>query len=132
MISAMFRVSALLGLVGMGLGIAMGIRQDFALAPAHAHLNLLGFVALFLSALYYRAVPEAGASSLAKVQGLMAMAGAILFPVGIACVSLGDHQRFMPVVVVGSLIVFIGMALFAFIVIRTSGIPQPPAASNKS
>jgi hypothetical protein len=124
MISAMFRVSALLGLVGMGLGIAMGIRQDFALAPAHAHLNLLGFVALFLAALYYRAVPEAGASLLAKVQGFLAIVGAILFPIGIACVTLGDHERFLPVVVAGSVTVFVGMVLFAFIVFRTCGAGQ--------
>lgn len=125
MISAMFRLSALLGLVGMGLGIAMGIRQDFALAPAHAHLNLLGFVALFLAALYYRAVPEAGSSWLAKVQGALAMTGAVLFPVGIACVTLGDHERFLPVVVAGSLVVFVAMALFAFIVFRTCSAKQP-------
>lgn len=124
MVSTMFRLSALLGLVGMGLGITMGIKQDFALAPAHAHLNLLGFVALFLAALYYRAVPEAGASRLAKVQGVLAMVGAVLFPVGIACVTLGDHQRFMPVVVAGSLVVFAAMALFAVIVFFTSAAKQ--------
>ena len=124
MVSTMFRLSALLGLVGMGLGIAMGIKQDFALAPAHAHLNLLGFVALFLAALYYRAVPEAAASLLAKIQGVLAMLGAVLFPAGIACVTLGDHQRFLPVVVAGSLIVFIAMALFAVIVFWTSGTRQ--------
>jgi hypothetical protein len=124
MVSAMFRLSVLLGLAGMALGITMGIRQDFALAPAHAHLNLLGFVALFLAALYYRTVPEAGRSWLAKAQGLLAMFGAVLFPVGIACVTLGDHQRFMPVVVGGSLIVFLAMALFAIVVFRTSGMTR--------
>jgi hypothetical protein len=121
MVSAMFRLSVLLGLVGMGLGITMGIKQDFALAPAHAHLNLLGFVALFLAALYYRAVPEAGMGLLAKIQGALAMLGGVVFPVGIACVTLSDHQRFLPVVVAGSLIVFAAMALFAVIVFRTSG-----------
>jgi len=110
----------------------MGIRQDFALAPAHAHLNLLGFVALFLAALYYRAVPEAGSGWLAKVQGSLAMAGAILFPVGIACVTLGDHERFMPVVVAGSLVVFVAMALFAFIVFRTSGAKQKASIRSLS
>lgn len=132
MISSMFRLSALLGLVGMGLGIAMGIRQDFALAPAHAHLNLLGFVALFLAALYYRAVPEAGVSWLAKVQGVLAMTGAVLFPVGIACVTLGDHERFLPVVVAGSFIVFVAMALFAFIVFRTCGAKQTASIHSLS
>ena len=124
MVSAMFRLSVLLGLAGMALGITMGIRQDFALAPAHAHLNLLGFVALFLAALYYRVVPEAGRSRLAKAQGLLAMFGAVVFPVGIACVTLGDHQRFMPVVVGGSLIVFVAMALFVIVVFRTSGMTR--------
>ena len=30
--------------VGMVLGIVMGIQQDFALAPVHAHINLVGFM----------------------------------------------------------------------------------------
>ena len=29
-------------------GIVMGIQQNFVLAPAHAHLNLIGGVLLFL------------------------------------------------------------------------------------
>ena len=68
MIKSLFRISVSLGLIGIILGIVMGIRQDFVLMPAHAHLNLLGFVTMFLSALYYRAVPEAAASGLARYQ----------------------------------------------------------------
>jgi len=124
MVSWLFRVSVLLGLFGMALGIVMGIRQDFSLAPAHAHLNLLGFVALFLAGLYYRAVPEAAASILAKVHAVAAIVGALLFPAGIATVLLGDHARFMPIVVTGAIIVFVGMLLFVVIVFRTSGVRQ--------
>lgn len=109
------------GLVGIVLGIVMGIRQDFALMPAHAHLNLLGFVTLFLSALYYRVVPEAAASRLARYQAIVSVAGAVVFPIGIACVLLGGHERFEPVVVAGALTALLGMALFAVIVFRTSG-----------
>ena len=68
MISAMFRVSALLGLVGMGLGIAMGIRQDFALAPAHAHLNLIGGVLMAIFGGFYTLFPGAAQTMLAKIQ----------------------------------------------------------------
>jgi hypothetical protein len=121
MIKSLFRVSVSLGLVGIGLGIVMGIRQDFTLMPAHAHLNLLGFVTLFLSALYYRVVPEAAASRLARYQAIVSVAGAVVFPIGIACVLLGGHERFEPVVVAGALTVLLGMALFAVIVFRTSG-----------
>jgi hypothetical protein len=40
----MMCVSAVILLAGMLAGIVMGIKQDFALAPAHAHLNLVGGV----------------------------------------------------------------------------------------
>jgi hypothetical protein len=51
-----------------GLVIGMGMREDFTLAPAHAHLNLIGFVLMFPVGLYYRIVPAAGAGLLAIIQ----------------------------------------------------------------
>jgi uncharacterized membrane protein len=131
MIKSLFRISVSLGLIGIILGIVMGIRQDFVLMPAHAHLNLLGFVTMFLSALYYRVVPEAAASGLARYQAIVSVAGAVVFPIGIACVLLGGHDRFEPVVVAGALTVLLGMALFAVIVFRTSGQQRAmPAAAE--
>jgi len=120
MIRSLFRFSVSSGLDGMGFGIFMGVTQDFMLAPAHAHLNLLGFVTMFLSALYYRAFPEAAAMRLAFYQSIVSMVGAVLFPIGITCVLLGGHDRFEPVVIAGALTVFLGMALFAVIVFRTA------------
>ena len=120
MVRLLFRISVSLGLVGIVLGIVMGIRQDFVLVPAHAHLNLLGFVTMFLSALYYHVVPGAAASRLAWYQAIVSIAGAVVFPIGIACVLLGGHDRFEPVVIAGALTVLLGMALFAVIVFRTS------------
>jgi uncharacterized membrane protein len=131
MIKSLFRISVSLGLIGIVLGIVMGIRQDFVLMPAHAHLNLLGFVTMFLSALYYRVVPEAAASALARYQAIVSVAGAVVFPIGIACVLLGGHDRFEPVVVAGALTVLLGMALFAVIVFRTCGQQRAmPAAAE--
>src|SRR5882757_8209643 len=115
MIKSLFRISVSLGLIGIVLGIVMGIRQDFVLMPAHAHLNLLGFVTMFLSALYYRVVPEAAASGLARYQAIVSVAGAVVFPIGVACV----------------LTVLLGMALFAVIVFRTCGQQRAtPAAAE--
>ena len=134
MIKSLFRISVSLGLIGIILGIVMGIRQDFVLMPAHAHLNLLGFVTMFLSALYYRVVPEAGASGLARYQAIVSVAGAVVFPIGIACVLLGGHDRFEPVVIAGALTVLLGMALFAVIVFRTCGQERamPVAAEGRA
>ena len=115
----MMCVSVVILLIGMLAGIAMGIEQDFMLAPAHAHLNLVGGVLLFLFGLYYRLVPAAGSSILARVQGWLHIVGAILFPAGVALVLLkGPSLVVAPIV--GSLIVTVAMALFAVIVFRTS------------
>ena len=121
MIRSLFRFSVSSGLAGMGFGIFMGVTQDFMLAPAHAHLNLLGFVTMFLSALYYSVFPIAAATRMARIQAVISVGGAILFPVGFASVLLGGHDRFEPLVVAGALTVFVGMLLFAVIVFRTAG-----------
>jgi hypothetical protein len=121
MINWLFRISVSIGVAGMLIGMAMGVTQNFLLAPAHAHFLLLGYVAMFLSALYYRAVPEAAASQLAPIQAVVSVVGAILFPIGIACVRIGDRARFMPVLISGWLAVLTGMLLFAVIVYRSSG-----------
>jgi hypothetical protein len=117
--SLMICLSAVVLLVGMLAGIAMGIQQNFMLAPAHAHLNLIGGVLLLLFGLYYRLVPAAGTSTLAKVQGWLHMIGAVLFPAGVAVVLL-KGPSFEAAPIAGSLIVVAAMALFVVIVFRTS------------
>jgi hypothetical protein len=117
--SLMMCVSVVVLLVGMLAGIVMGIEQDFALAPAHAHFNLIGGVLLFLFGLYYRLIPAAGAMRLAQVQGWTHIVGAVVFPAGVAAVVL-EGPRFIAAPVVGSLIVVAAMVLFAVIVFRTS------------
>jgi hypothetical protein len=116
--SLMMCVSVVVLLVGMLGGIVMGIEQDFALAPAHTHLNLIGGVMLFLFGLYYRLVPAAGTSRLAKVQGWLHIVGAILFPAGVAIVIL-KGASFIAAPIIGSLIVTAAMALFMVIVFRS-------------
>ena len=51
-------------IVGVALGIAMGATRNFALAPVHAHINLLGWTTLALAGLIYTVYPVAGASRL--------------------------------------------------------------------
>lgn len=117
--SLMMCLSVVLLLIGMLGGIVMGIQENFVLAPAHAHLNLVGGVLLFLFGLYYRLIPAAGRSALAKAQGWLHMTGAILFPAGVALVVL-KGTAFLIAPVLGSLIVVAAMALFVVIVFRTS------------
>ena len=115
----MMCVSMLILLAGMLAGIVMGIKQDFALGPAHAHLNLIGGVLLFLFGLYYRLVPAAGTSRLAKLQGWLHMIGAVVFPAGVAIVIL-KGEALVAIPIAGSLVVLAAIALFAVIVFQTS------------
>jgi hypothetical protein len=130
MIKWLFRISVSIGLAGMVGGMLMGMAQNFLLAPAHAHFILLGFIAMFLSALYYRTVPEAAASRLAPVQAVISVIGSVLFPIGICCVRLGDRIVYMPVLVAGWLVVMTGMVLFVVIVYRSSGRVPVRASTN--
>lgn len=117
--SLMMRVSVVLLLIGLVGGVAMGVAHDFQLAAAHAHLNLVGGVLLFLFGLYYRVVPGAAKSGLAKAQAWLHITGAILFPIGIALVTTrGEALIIVPIV--GSLIVLAAVLLFAVIVFQTS------------
>jgi hypothetical protein len=50
-------------------------------------LNLIGGVLLLPLGRYYRLVPDAGASALAKAQAWLHIIGAITFPIGIALVT---------------------------------------------
>ncbi|MGY3698252.1 hypothetical protein ACVIGA_008332 [Bradyrhizobium sp. USDA 3240] len=117
--SLMMCVGVLVLLFGMLAGIVMGIQHDFTLGPAHAHLNLVGGVLLFLFGLYYRLVPPAGAMLLAKIQGWLHIVGGILFPAGVAAVLL-KGPAFEAAPIVGSLMVVAAMALFTVVVFRTS------------
>jgi hypothetical protein len=117
--SLMMCVSVVILLIGMLAGIAMGMTQNFMLAPAHAHLNLVGGVLLFLFGLYYRLVPAAGTTWLARVQGWLHITGGIVFPVGVAIV-LTRGPAFEAAPIAGALIVVVAMALFAVNVFRTA------------
>ena len=115
--SLMMCVSVVVLLFGMLAGIVMGIRQEFLLGPAHAHLNLVGGVLLFLFGLYYRLFPLVGRSTLARIQGWLHIVGGLLFPAGIALVLAVSHAL-EPIPIVGALVVLIAMALFCVIVLK--------------
>jgi len=75
--SAFFTIAALCGLAGMVWGSWMGNTHDHAMMPAHAHLNLLGWVTLSIMGGFY-ALPGNGPGVLAWVNFVLSALGAIL------------------------------------------------------
>jgi len=115
-----FRTAVLLGLVGMAWGITMGISHDHSTMPAHAHLNLLGWVSLFLFGVYYRLHPATNVGRLALAQIATWALGTVVMTVGVAAIHAG-HEGADPIAAIGSLIVVGSMLLFATLVFRPAG-----------
>ena len=102
-----FRAAVLFALIGMGMGIAMAFSRDHSVMPAHAHLNLLGWVSLFLFGIYYRLNPALDVSRLALVQVGVWSLGTVVLTIGVAAIHMG-YEAADPIAGVGSLFVLAG------------------------
>ncbi len=98
--------------IGAGLGLAMGIAENFALAPVHAHLLLLGWASLALAGLVYHLYPGASATRLARLHFWLHNLGLPVFMVGLACVLTGRVWA-LPIAVGGAMTALVGLVLFA-------------------
>ena len=110
-----FRVAVCLGLTGMAGGIAMAASHNHTLAPAHAHLNLLGWVSLFLMGLFYRAHPALDVSRIAKLQIGVWIVGVLVLISGVTGIYAG-YPQLEPAAGIGSIVVVGAMLLFAYLV----------------
>lgn len=99
-------------LIGEIFGIWMSQDLDrFSLHPAHAHLNLAGFVTLTLYGLIHRAYPQLARTKLAPVQCALAIFGGIVMPPGIL-IAIMTSEAQPGVAIAGSVGVLLGTLLF--------------------
>ena len=113
------RLAVIYGLVGMTLGVFMGLSNDHSQAPTHAHINLLGWVSMALFGLYYRSNERAAGMTMAKWQFWVMNLGVIVMLAALAMFMAGTKGA-APVLGVASLVVLLGMLMFAFVVWRTT------------
>ncbi|GIK84658.1 MAG: hypothetical protein BroJett026_01390 [Betaproteobacteria bacterium] len=112
--------------IGAVLGLVMGITQQFALTPVHAHLLLLGWASLALAGLVYHLYPAASATRLARLHFWLHNLGLPAFMVGLAAYLTGSPQA-EPMLVAGAVTVIVGLVLFAANVLRIAGtLPRSP------
>lgn len=104
-----FASGAVYGMGGMALGIWMGTAHDFTLAPAHAHLNLLGFVTMSLMGVFYHVTPPAAERFLSRLHFGLATIGLWLMVPGIALSVTGGNPA---MAIVGSLLTAAAMLTF--------------------
>jgi peptidoglycan/LPS O-acetylase OafA/YrhL len=121
--SLSFQAAVLFVLAGMVWGIQMAISNDHSAFPAHAHLNLLGWVSLFLFGIYYRLNPALDLTRTALVQVSIWCVGTVVMAVGVGLVHTG-HEAGDPIAAAGSLIVLAGMLTFGWLVFRHERAPE--------
>lgn len=94
----LIHTAVLFFVVGVALGMYMGIAQDFRFAHVHAHLNLLGWVALGLVGLLYHAQPLLARGVLAHAHYWLHTVGLVVFMSGHAFAMVSGTK---PVAVIG-------------------------------
>ena len=102
-------------LVGMAFGIWMSATQDHTLAPAHAHLNLIGGVLMAIFGIFYTIFPSLANTTIAKIQvGLTHLAIWAMFP-GIILAIQGRGDLLAKT---GAILAIITIVLFVYQVAR--------------
>lgn len=97
--------------IGIGMGVFMGASQDHSLFPAHAHINLLGWVTMVLTGLLYRSFPAAAESALARWHFWLYQLAVPVMLVAVVAIYLG-HPEADPVAGAASVVVLVSVLLF--------------------
>ncbi|WP_051512676.1 hypothetical protein [Skermanella stibiiresistens] len=111
-----FVAAAAAALTGMSVGLYMGLAHDFTLAPAHAHLNLLGWVTMSLYGLYHRGRDKRPAA-LAWTQVGTGVVGFIGMSGGLAVTLTIGGPVALGVTLAGAAMAILSMTLFMAVVI---------------
>ena len=115
--SLSFRIAVLFVLTGMIVGVYMAASHNHALGQAHAHINLIGWVSLFLIGLFYERRPQLDKSAGARWQVIIYTIGAVVTNVSLAALLLGNAGA-EPGAAAGSFVVLGSMIWFAWMVFR--------------
>ena len=110
---AFFTLAALCGLTGMLWGIHMGATQDHSMMPAHAHLNLLGWVTLSIMGGFYVLAGDRVSSRLAWLNFLLSGAGVVIITPMLAQL-LGGNTALGPMMLAPEALVVGGMLVFIY------------------
>lgn len=118
-IARSFFVLAVISVViGMTWGIIMSASGNHDLSPAHAHLNLLGWVSMSIFAFYYHIIPGATLGIIPKIHLGTAVLGLIMIVPGIVMALTEKGEALAKI---GSVLTLASMLLFLLVVLRTAG-----------
>ncbi|HEX3808973.1 MAG TPA: hypothetical protein VHW02_04675 [Rhizomicrobium sp.] len=117
--AAFFTVGVLCVLFGMCWGMQMGATSNMTEMPAHAHLNLLGWVTMALYGTFYALEKDTLLPKLAWTNFVVSTAGvAVMIPSLAMFLAHGNDPKFIPYMSAGEGLTALGMLVFAISVVR--------------
>ena len=116
--AAFFAFGALCLFVGMTLGMQMGGSGDFTLMPAHAHLNLLGWVTMSIYGAFYALTRETLSEKLAWTNFGLSAAGVIVMIPFLAMMLSSGNEALEVYVALGGGISMLGLLVFIVSVVK--------------
>jgi uncharacterized membrane protein AbrB (regulator of aidB expression) len=117
--AAFFAVGVICVAIGMFWGMHMGITHDFTEAPAHAHLNLVGWVTMALYGTFYALTRETMSRILAWTNFFVSVAGGLIMVPALAMfLANGNDQKYVPFMSAGEGLTLLGLIIFAISVYR--------------
>ena len=117
--AAFFAVGILCMIAGMLLGMHMGATNNITLAPAHAHLNLIGWASMALYGTFYALEGPTIVKRLAWANFIVSTIGVLVMIPSLAMFLLnGNDPKWVPFMSAGGGIVALGALIFAMSVFR--------------
>ena len=123
--AAFFAIGVVYLLMGMSWGMHMGASEDFAMAPAHAHLNLLGWVTMAIYGTFYALTQATLSPKLAWTNFALAAAGVAVMIPSLALYLAGQDKKFIAGIVTGEIATVLSLLVFAVSVYRELVRPRP-------
>ena len=116
--AAFFALGAVCVFMGMLWGMQMGEAEDFTLMPAHAHLNLLGWVTMSLYGTFYALTHASLKPKLAWTNFALAALGVAVMIPSLALFLPTRDAKYHPGIIVGEIATVLSMLVFAVSVYR--------------
>lgn len=122
--NAFFFAASLCILVGANWGLYMSTTHDFSTAPAHAHLNLLGWVSLSIMGAFYALLGKDTPLWLVRTNFFLSCTGVVCMITGLGLLftNTATIKQLLPLIAVGELSVIAGFVSFAAAVFLSLGL----------
>ena len=116
--AAFFALGAVCVFLGMLWGMHMGETEDFTMMPAHAHLNLLGWVTMALYGTFYALTHASLKPKLAWSNFILTALGVAVMIPSLALYLPARDAKYIPGIIVGEIATVLGLLVFGVSVFR--------------